>query len=723
MKLLEKDPGKRYQTANELLAELEQLATPSGGVTPVGTMPVIPGLATPRRRAFAGVLVLLLVVLGGALAWRSVSRRQFAAEAVPRIRTLLDSGEVTAAWRLARRAREIKPGDSLLAAMWRTAAVPLSLHTQPAGARVSRRALNEQDSAWDDIGVTPFDSLPVPRSRGWLRIEREGYRPIVTLTGNNLVDWQLDDGTGPYSGSVMVPGRMLNELNLPGYEHLAGFAIDTFWIDLNEITNREFKAFIDSGGYLRRELWTEEFYDGGRRLPFGEAIARFTDRTGRPGPSTWEGGSYPAGQDDHPVAGVSWYEAAAYARFAGKSLPTVHHWVAAAGVNAGNAIAKRSNFGGRGTVPVGSLDGIGLFGTRDMAGNVREWTSNANGTAPGAHRFVLGGGYSDPTYAFNDAYAQAPMNRADINGIRLVRYKAGDSRLERAGRPLVVHTRDFARMRPVSDDVYRAYARVFDYDRTPLEARVERADTTDQWIAQRVSFTAAYGQERMAAWLYLPRSGRPPYQTIVFFPGSNVLFSRAFNPVAALAPLDFLVTTGRAVLYPILKSTYERGDGFQSDIPSETAAYRDHAVMWVKDFRRTLDYLESNPLLDTARIGYYGVSWGGAMGAFIPAIEPRLKVAALNVAGMLQQRAHPELEQINYLPRVRLPVLMVNGRYDFYFPVESSQLPFFRLLGTPAADKRQVIYESSHFVPRTALITELLAWYDRYLGPVSNAGR
>ena len=83
------------------------------------------------------------------------------------------------------------------------------------------------------------------------------------------------------------------------------------------------------------------------------------------------------------------------------------------------------------------------------------------------------------------------------------------------------------------------------------------------------------------------------------------------------------------------------------------------------------------------------------------------------------QRGQPEVEPINFLPRIKLPVLMLNGRYDHYFPVESAQLPFFRLLGTPPQRKRQVISEGGHFVPRTQLISEVLDWLDRYLEPVA----
>jgi pimeloyl-ACP methyl ester carboxylesterase len=84
-----------------------------------------------------------------------------------------------------------------------------------------------------------------------------------------------------------------------------------------------------------------------------------------------------------------------------------------------------------------------------------------------------------------------------------------------------------------------------------------------------------------------------------------------------------------------------------------------------------------------------------------------------------QQRSQPEVEPINFLPHITVPVLMLNGRYDHYVPVERSQLPFFRLLGAPPQHKRQVISESGHVVPRTQLIAEVLTWLDRYLGRVS----
>ncbi|HVT37772.1 MAG TPA: dienelactone hydrolase family protein, partial [Gemmatimonadaceae bacterium] len=137
-----------------------------------------------------------------------------------------------------------------------------------------------------------------------------------------------------------------------------------------------------------------------------------------------------------------------------------------------------------------------------------------------------------------------------------------------------------------------------------------------------------------------------------------------------------------------------------------------------KDLRRSIDYLATRSDVDTTRLAYYGFSWGGRVGGIMPAVEPRLKAVVLNVAGLDMESARPEVDVINFLPRITVPVLMLNARYDHVFPTETAQKPFFRLLGTPAEDKRYVVYEGGHVLPRADLIRESLNWLDKYLGPV-----
>jgi eukaryotic-like serine/threonine-protein kinase len=110
---------------------------------------------------------------------------------------------------------------------------------------------------------------------------------------------------------------------------------------------------------------------------------------------------------------------------------------------------------------------------------------------------------------------------------------------------------------------------------------------------------------------------------------------------------------------------------------------------------------------------------GEAMGALVPAVEPRIKACILAAGGLNFQNARAEVDAINFLPRVKQPVLMLNGRYDFFYPLKSSQEPFFRGLGSVKGQKKQLVYETGHFVPINELARERLSWLDLYLGPVN----
>jgi pimeloyl-ACP methyl ester carboxylesterase len=107
------------------------------------------------------------------------------------------------------------------------------------------------------------------------------------------------------------------------------------------------------------------------------------------------------------------------------------------------------------------------------------------------------------------------------------------------------------------------------------------------------------------------------------------------------------------------------------------------------------------------------------MGGIMPAVEKRIKVSVLNVGGMVMNKSLPEADQLNYLPRVTQPTLMLNGKHDMFFPEEASQKPMFDLLGTPDAHKKRIVYEAGHLVPRLDFVKETLAWYDTYLGKVN----
>jgi hypothetical protein len=379
---------------------------------------------------------------------------------------------------------------------------------------------------------------------------------------------------------VVIKGNRV-ELGWP-FESAPRFSLDDFLIDQHEATNEAFKNFVDAGGYARSEFWTEPFVKDGRTIRWQEAVALFSDTTGRPAPATWEAGSFPKGLGKHPVAGVSWYEATAYARFAGKSLPTVYHWTRAAQINRSDLVIPKANFSSAGTVPVGGADTLSGFGTNDMAGNVKEWCLNESSEGK---RFILGGGFGEPTYMFSMTDQRSPWERGANFGFRTVKLAsppppAATAKLERA-------TRDVWKDKIVVDEMFEAFKGLYAYDRTALNARVEETQSAGDWTRERVSFDAAYGHERVFAHLFLPKNVAPPFQAVVYFSGAGVLQSDRFDALSEADEFDFLLQGRRAVMVPILKGAFESRDGKVPGGPggNPPALWRDHVIAWVEGRR------------------------------------------------------------------------------------------------------------------------------------------
>lgn len=701
---LEKDAERRPQRMSDVKADIERARRGPGGWQRMANTVRRPRVAVPA----AAILVLL--ALAGAWLYQRASRARWVRnEAIPEILRLADAGDFVEAYRWIRRAEAVAPDDSALRRLHR--GVPTTFETSPAGAEVWATGYRPDDDDWVRLGTTPFTTRELPFGLYRLRVEKPGFQAIlgsVEVMAGTSLHFELDRKGALPPEMVRIPAGRTTVFGA-GVASVAAFLIDRF-----EVTNSEFKRFVDAGGYQKREYWTEEFVDGGRRPQWDEAMRVFSDATGQPGPATWELGDYPAGHERHPVSGVSWYEAAAYAAFAGKRLPTVFHWERAASPGWYADGAQLSNFGPAGPAPVGSNHGIGAHGTFDMAGNVREWCANAIGD----QRVVRGGAWNEPIDMFATLEGQSPWDRSAQNGFRCARYEERQQTTLQA--PLERGVTDSRWREPISEEVFRHYESFYAYDRKDLDARGEGVDEdTRDWTRQQVSFSAPYGSERIVASFYIPKRAKPPYQTILYA-NPGMAFRLASPERDEERIFDFLIKSGRAFLHPVLKGYYQRRYAAPAAGPLED---RDRTVLESKDFRRCLDYLTSRPDVDTERIGVYGGSLGALRLPILAVGERRLKAAALWSVGLLPPgEPAPEADTVHFLPRFRVPTLMVNGRYDFYFPLETAQRPMLRLLGAADKDKKLTHWNGSHGdLGRhfRMVVKETLDWFDLYLGPVT----
>lgn len=215
-----------------------------------------------------------------------------------------------------------------------------------------------------------------------------------------------------------------------------------------------------------------------------------------------------------------------------------------------------------------------------------------------------------------------------------------------------------------------------------------------------------------------------PYQAIIYFPGSAPIDQPSSEHIDTYYEyqgfLSFIVKNGRAVIFPVYKGTFERRSDRLSEVLSKGTGSRQYSEVLaqeVRDFRRSIDYLETRPDIDRTKLAYYGMSWGGSLGPLITAVEPRLKASILLAGGFDVAIVRPESDPFNYVTRVKVPTLMLNGRFDTLFPPDTSQKPLFDLLGTK--DKQRVLDDTDHVPTSIFYIRETLAWLDRYLGPVA----
>ncbi len=771
-KALQKSPEDRYQTAEEMIVELkrlkQELEFEEQLKMHVSIAPGDPALSermsqllgehpggeiasgrkrraksrTGRRAIFAGVLILLLLT-GGWYLWKFWRVMQ-AREDLRKAEGLAKEEKNFEAYDLARQVEEVLPGDENLTRLLPTISGTLSVSSEPAGARVYlRRFSPDARGNFPDreyIGETPVSDTRIALGQYILQVEKVGFAPFersisgtIPRIGGSFI------ATAPLSIAAKLlekeemPARMVfvpgKQYKLVNWSRPTETTVDLgdYFIDKYEVSNQDFKEFISAGGYLKKDHWKYPIKKENKTLAWEEAMREFKDKTGLSAPRSWSDQNFPAGQADYPVTDITWYEAAAYAQFRGKKLPTVFQWEKAARdgafdprynalpwgfIKQGETTDRHANFRGTGTSPVTELEfGMSPFGCYNMAGNVSEWCANES-----PEGFVTSGGaWNDLAYSFGD-YGEYPGTYSSNRiGFRCVLNPPG-TQGDQGGEMLPpAVTPDY---KPSSEADFKVWLTHYSYDKAPLNAKITDTIETNDWRRETIAFTGVDG-EQATAYLYLPKNSARPLQIIHYIPAGDVVRGIRPLPDSVEMFLTPLIKSGRAVFTVVLKGYVGRPfpPGY-SPPDSSTVEFRKQMVNWITDLRRGVDYLETRDDLDKQHLTFLGISNGANFGLLLTAVETRYKYSVFVGAGLepAVKSWIAETNYINFASQSRQTKLIVNGRYDETFPYNSDFKPLFKLLREP---KKPVIYEGGHIPTVEFFSTTVNSWLDETIGNVN----
>src|SRR5207245_5152922 len=156
------------------------------------------------------------------------------------------------------------------------------------------------------------------------------------------------------------------------------------------------------------------------------------------------------------------------------------------------------------------------------------------------------------------------------------------------------------------------------------------------------------------AHLFVPRNSVSPFQTVIYFPSAVALAAKSSEELE-MQVIEFLLRSGRAVLYPVYKGTYERN----FNLSGGSSSWRDLIVCWSKDFSRSIDYLQTHPDIDREKLAFYGLSIGGVYGPVLTAIDGRIKVSVHHAGGFQEGKLAPEIDTLHFASRAIEPALMI----------------------------------------------------------------
>ena len=668
---------------------------------------------------FGIVSSLLLLIIFYYFYNRINSNQNLINETIPQIIKLYDKGEINKVFLILKDLNQKYPSNEILKNYFDKSSKYVYLKTDKLDIDVSVKY--NGDSLYYYLGKTPIDSFLVPNL--WnshnLKLEYNGLLYFKESSDNHDYIFPDNDLNIPDNHKVFL-GRSFNRMWFQGLE-FNNINISPFSISKYEVSNEQYQKFVDDGGYDNPKYWDFPMNIGGIIHDFNSTTKKFVGKYGKSGPANWSYGKYPNGLENHPVTGINWFEARAYANYMGLDIPNVFQWLYASGAGVSGIydakVLNNSNFNSNQMRDVfdqrGSNEEI-----NNIAGNVKEWLTNPFGEN-NIEYSILGGSFLEPSYYYKNYSSLPPFDRSIGNGLRLINNlkKNRDESID--NKIIPDYYRDITKEPDVSDDVFELFKSQFDYKDYPLDTKIEISDSFQEgYTLETFSMDAPYkSKEKLHGYIIYSNQYKDKYDPVIIFPSASAIVRKTDESLTdnLLKNFKYLIDEGYAIIHPIYFNTYSRERIFNSWVPDESEEYKEMIIKMGMDYKRSLDYIETRNDFNFKNLSYYGYSLGSRYANYLLAIDLRVKSAFICSGGLRMQKPKKEIDEHYYLRRVKTPIFHIVGKLDGTLGYEDIFIPWKKLVGTNKENLITLELEGTgHGIPRDTIIKYHQSWIEKY---------
>ena len=664
-----------------------------------------------------GVILTGLVLLIFVYFFRKINTNQtLVSKVIPELIKIYDNGKIAESFLKSRKLLDKYPNNEIIKNYFDKSSKYAYLKTDTDGVDVSVKYA--EDSTYTYLGKTPLDSFVTPNIWG-----NQSHK--LKLVHNNIEYKQKARNLHNYrfpDSSVKIPkghkaflgadvGMFLQGVNFEDIK------LKSFSIGINEISNKKYQEFVDAGGYENQSYWDFPYQVGDKIYDFNSTIKLFTGKYGKLGPSNWSYGKFPSGLENHPVTGISWFEARAYAKFKNLTLPNIFQWTYASGIpenfmTVDQSVTKESNYDSSQLREVSNNSGS-YNGLNNIGGNAKEWALNPNGENREKYS-IMGGAFNESPYTFNNYYSSSPFDRTIGNGFRLSK-NLTNNKSDLDNEIIPDFKRNFDDLDDVSDEVFEVYKSQFDYNK-PLNSKTTNIENFQEgYTAQKFELETTYeSDEKLTGYIVFSNKFKNKYDPVIVYPNAGSIGNNSDSGFPNLG-LKYLLDEGYAIIHPMYYNTFNRKKTIRTFWASDSNEYKDAIIKIGQDYKRTLDYIESRNDFNFDNMSYFGYSWGSTTSNYLLAIDDRIKAAVLCVGGLMMQKSKKEVEAHYYVRRIKTPILHIIGKEDGIFGYEESYKPWRKLIGT-TKDKLKLIELDNvgHGLPWDTIIKHHSNWIKKH---------